>query len=304
MAQSALAKADLCALRQTVARIEEGRAHTASFSDMEKMRETGKIPRFRLGVEDFDRPLEGGVPLFGLSEIRSALTTDAGSASGFALALALVACAARDGETILWIGEASAGREAGHVHAAGLSSFGMLPHNLVYAAPRKLEEALWVAEAALAVNAFAAVILEVRGNPVKFGLTESRRLHLRARNAGLPLFLLRQAGEEEAGSGLLRFRVEAAPARGRALANGVLLSGTIGNPVFHITVEKSRNPGPFGLFMEWNPNERQFYPVSRNHIHADPAEQTAHSRHSLSASSNRPDRADPLGRVVAFDRAS
>lgn len=304
MAKSALAKADLCALRQTIARIEEGRANTASFSDADKTREHTKIPRFKLGVEDFDGWLDGGVPLCGMSEIRAALTTDSGSASGFSLALALLAGAQGNGGPVLWIGEASAGREAGLPHAAGLSSFGMSPQNLVYAAPRKLEEALWVAEAALSVHAFSGVILEVRGNPVKFGLTESRRLHLRARNADLPLFLLRQAGEEEAGSGLLRFKVAAAPARGRALADGSPLSGTIGNPVFHITVEKSRNPGPFGLFMEWNPNERQFYPVSHNHIHADPAERTAHSRHPLSASSNRPDRADPVGRVLAFSRAS
>jgi protein ImuA len=301
MANAALAKADLCALRQVVARIEEGRASPAAF--LETDRSAVNIPRLELGIEEFDCALDGGVPLAGMSEIRAELTVDAGAACGFTLALAVLA-AANDQGPVLWVSEASAVREAGLPHAAGLSGFGLNPHNLVHAAPRKIEEALWIAETALCAGAFAAVILEVRGNPLKFGLTESRRLHLRARNAGVPLFLLRQAGEEEAGSALLRFRLSAAPARGRPLPDGSLLAGTIGNPVFHITVEKSRNPGPFGLFMEWNPNERQFYPAATGRSHVDGTDRPANSRHRLSASSNRPNRADPMGRLLAFDRAS
>lgn len=311
MAKAALAQVDLCALRQEIARIEAGNASPASFSDVQEVRRTAQVARFGLGIEAFDDPLEGGLPLAGMSELRAAMTVDAGPAAGFALALALLASqAGRRGRDVLWITESAGGREAGSPHAAGLVSLGFAPENLVHALPRRLEEALWVAETALGVDAFAAIILEVRGNPQKFGLTESRRLHLRAVNAGVPLFLLRQAGEEEASAALVRCRVEPAPARGRLLPDGSVLAGTIGNPAFRITVEKSRNPGPFELCLEWNPNELQFYTVRTGLASHEPgaapapAYASTDSGDRLSASAGRPGGPQAMGRLVAFRRAS
>lgn len=299
MARDALAKVDLCALRQVVAAIEEGRSHTGTLDEPAALQEETR--RLALGVEAFDARIEGGLPLLGLSELRAARTVDAGAATGFALAAALlVRERVRPERPILWISECEAGREAGLVHAAGLVSFGLEPQALVVAHPRRVEEALWVAEAALQTEAFAAIIMEVRGNPAKFGLTESRRLHLKARQAGLPLLLLRQAGEEEASSAHLRLLVEAAPAANRRMG-GFTATGTIGHPAFRITVEKSRNPAPFVFVMEWNPDERQFSPAGHDAVHAS---RPTHPHRSLPAVAGGPDRADPMGRVVAFGRAS
>lgn len=299
MAKDALAKADLCALRQVVSAIEEGRRHTGTLQEPPPVQEGAG--RLALGIADFDQRIEGGLPLFGLCELRAAQTADAGAATGFALAVSLLARARLGGKRpMLWICEREAGREAGLAHAAGLMSFGLKPHSLIVAHPRRVEEALWVAEAALQTEAFAAIVLEVRGNPAKFGLTESRRLHLKAREARLPLLLLRQAGAEEASSALLRLSVEAAPAAYRRMG-GFAVAGTIGHPAFRVTVEKSRNPAPFAFDMEWNPDERQFYPRGRDAVHG---RQPAHPQHPLSAPADRPDRAGPVGRVVAFSRAS
>lgn len=301
MAKAALAKADLCALRQVIARIEEGCDNPVSFADDHGERRASDIARLGLGVEDFDVPLAGGMPLEGLSEIRAPMTADAGAATGFALGLSALVADRQEYGTILWISEVPAAREAGLPHAAGLLHFGISPNRLLHASPRKLEEALWIAEAALSVNAFTAVILEVRGNPQKFGLTESRRLHLKARNAAVPLFVLRQSGEEEASSALVRICVQASPARGRLLPDGSQLVSTIGHPVFHLTVEKSRASGPFPVFLEWNSHERQFYPARTaafsNH-------EPAHFGDHLSLSASRPDSPAEMGRLLAFDRAS
>lgn len=299
MANAALAKANLHALRQVVAAIEEGRKHTA------KLEETSPADavagRLALGVEAFDARLEGGLPVTGLCELRAALTMDTGAATGFALALSsLVQERLRPERPLLWISEREVGREAGLAHAAGLVSFGLRPESLITAHPRRIEDALWVAEAAFQTEAFSAIVLEVRGNPAKFGLTESRRLHLKAREARLPLLLLRQAGEEEASSAQLRFLVEAAPARLRRIGR-YSAPGTIGHPAFRITVEKSRNPAPFAFTLEWNADDRQFYSAGHDTVHASG---TAHPHRSPAAPADGPDRTDQMGCILAFSRAS
>jgi protein ImuA len=300
VAGDALAKADLHALRQVVAAIEAGRSHTGSLEDPAALDQGGRLV---FGIEAFDERLAGGLPLKGLNEVRAAHTADAGAAAGFALALCALVRGGADQaapKPMLWICEREAGREAGLAHAAGLKSFGLTPEHLIFAVPRRIEEALWVAEAALETEAFVAIVLEVRGNPAKFGLTESRRLHLKARNAGLSLFLLRQAGEEEASSAAVRLLVEAAPAAPRRIG-GFSLAGTIGHPAFRITLEKSRNPAPFVVVMEWNANERQFYPAGPDTVYGG---RPAHPHRPLPTPAGRPDSEDPMGRVLAFGRAS
>ncbi|MBB6485618.1 ImuA family protein [Rhizobium lusitanum] len=319
MAEAAVARETLFALRETIARLE-GRPIPAlaaaaheRLADKPATRGAGLVkplpeqPVLATGVEDLDAAMQGGLPLDALTEIRSLGLRDAGSASGFALALAarlhaqaLSADAAIS--PILWIGDTVATMEAGLPYAIGLRDFGLEPAAFLQASPRKLEEALWLAEAALGSAAFAVVILEVRGNPSRFGLTESRRLALRAKAAGRPLFLLRQGGEEEASSALFRFSVEPAPAPARPLPDGSVLGGSIGHPAFRLTLEKSRNPAPLSITLEWNAHDRRFAPVSDIQCPAFPGEHAAHSGADLPASADRSHRAQALGSVLAFDR--
>ncbi|MFB2567305.1 ImuA family protein [Rhizobium sp. IMFF44] len=324
MAEAAVARETLFALRETIARLE-GRpipalaaaAHEALADKPAKeaagiakslpaspMLEQSLLP---IGVDDLDAALQGGLPLDALTEIRSLGLRDAGAASGFALALA-ARLHARASDTVaakspvLWIGDTVATMEAGLPYAIGISDFGLEPQAFLQASPRKLDDALWVAEAALGSAAFAVVILEVRGNPARFGLTESRRLALRAKAAGRPLFLLRQGGEEEASSALFRFSVEPAPAQARPLPDGSVLGGSIGHPAFRLTLEKSRNPAPLSITLEWNAHDRRFAPVPDVQHPAFPGEHAAHSGADLPASADRPHRAQALGSVLAFDR--
>jgi protein ImuA len=311
MAATAVARETFFALRETIARLE-GKPVTGlagAGPDVQARSRQSWLQPLATGAAEFDEAMQGGVPLDGLTEIRSLGLRDAGAAGGFTLALAARLGAQTSGKAaavppLLWIGDTVAAMEAGVPDAIGLADFGLDPLTFLTAAPRKLEEALWLAEAALQSAAFCAVILEVRGNPARFGLTESRRLALRAKAAERPLFLLRQAGEEEASSALFRLLVEPAPALARPLPDGSMLGGSIGNPAFRLTLEKSRNPAPFSITLEWNAHDRQFSPVSDLQRPAFPGEHAAHSGAGLSALADRPDRPQALGSVLALERSA
>ncbi|MDP9839216.1 protein ImuA [Neorhizobium huautlense] len=316
MAGKAVAQETVFALRETIARMEgrDIRMFDASDDRAEEILGTQeKRRRLSLGIDVLDEALDGGLPLDGLTEIRSSAMKDAGAASAFTLAIAsllqkqgngLSARQAGENELpILWIADRLAVLEAGMPYALGLQDFGMAPETFLHARPRKLEEALWLAEAAVASGAFAMTILEVSGNPKHFGLTESRRLSLRARASGRHLLVLRQAGEEEASSADFRFLVETAPAANRYLADGALLGGSIGHSVFRLTLERSRNPALLSLSLEWNSHDRRLLvsTPAKSDASSRPA---AHSGARLSASVDRQGAPEKMGTRLAFHRAS
>jgi protein ImuA len=178
------------------------------------------------------------------------------------------------------------------------------PAALLHASPRHLKDALMIAEAALAVDSFAAVILEIYGNPQRLGLTESRRLHLRAKAHRRPIFLLREHGAEEASNAVNRFAVRPAAAAPYILPNGAAYAPGLGNPVFHVTIEKSRNPSPPEFLLEWNADDCLFRETDAGRI-AVPAEWGPEDTGAVFPfPGDRPDRAEPLGPLVAFPRAS
>lgn len=267
------------------------------------------------GNRDFDRLMAEIAVAGTMVEIRSARMQDAGAASGFALALSRL-LDGRKGtpRRCLLIADPFASREAGLLHAPGLADFGLEAGEVIHALPRRIEDALWLADAALSSRAFSAVLLEVHGNPQKFGLTESRRLSLKARDTGGTLFLLRQSGEEEASSASLRLLVEPAPAMARVLSDGSLLGGSIGHPVFRILAEKSRSSGVSALFLEWNIHDRRLKPVSPTRVVAPsivpsrpfgrPLGGSAYPGDLLSPPGHRQAGAPPLGALLAFERAS
>lgn len=315
MAQTALARERLFALRETIARLEGRPAPALAAAERQALaegspsrRQEGCGLRLPFGVAPLDEALDGGLQFDAITEFRSMFSRNAGAASGLAMAVAARLQkheeAAGRSLPLLWIGDVVGTLEAGRPYAPGLSDFGLEPERFLHAAPRKLEDALWLAETAVESAAFSAVVLEMRGNPAHFGLTESRRLSLRARAARRPLFLVRQAGEEEASSAAFRLHVEPAPSKLRSLPDGSTLSGSIGNPIFRLTLEKSRNPAPHSFLLEWNPHEREFLPVDEPDLVRPPGEQSAHSGARLSASADGSHRPPAMGSLLAFERAS
>ncbi|MDK1387537.1 hypothetical protein QN224_19160 [Sinorhizobium sp. 8-89] len=317
MAEKAVQRETVLSLRETIAQIENRRlpgiVRAAKAADPAGFRrKRGEAPRNKvlpLGVPELDDVLDGGLPLEGMTEIRNAETRDAGAAAGFVTALAVL-CQRMKKEKghlapILWISQTLASREAGLPYAPGLKSYGLDIERFLFVSVRTVKDALWIAEAALSVPVFAAVILEIRGNPDCLALSESRRLHVRARTGGVPLLVFRQAGEEEASSAFFRLQIKPAFAGERPLPDGSMLCGSIGHPAFHVLVEKSRAYASADIFLEWNAYDRRFYPIEQHQSVAPPADgQPANSVDPFSASVGRSSGADSMGRLLAFARAS
>jgi protein ImuA len=240
------------------------------------------------GIERLDTALGGGLPKAALSEIHGLATRDAGAVAGFALSLASLILKQKQGLPILWVGTAEIFHEAGLPYARGLDTlFGIAPGQLLLSEAPKLVDALWIAEEAARMTAFAAVILEIRGSPQRLDLTATRRLHARARNADRPVLLLRQAGEADPTAAPVRLIVSAAPSASRATIAGPL-AGSIGRPAFKVDIGKSRTALPGQFILEWNPDEHAF------------AQRTENSVAVVPASGRRADPAPASGAVLAF----
>ncbi len=317
MVQTPMTRERLFALRETIAQMENEnvpgllkaarKGAATGFEQKIGVDDAGVSSHvLPLGIAALDDILQGGLPLGGLTEIRAAETRDTGAAMGFVLGLAVLCRGdqAPGSSPILWIGQGMTGAEAGAPYGRGLQAYGLDIGCCIFSSPRTIADALWIAEAALSVPVFTAIILEVRGNPAQFGLNESRRLHMRARTGNVPIFLLRQAGEEEASSALFRFLVAPAPAAGRPLPDESMLAGSIGNPVFRVAVEKSRTFAPLELLMEWSSHARRFRHLIPETTASSAKFQPTYSVAEFPASAGGPDGADEMGRVMAFQKAS
>ncbi len=307
MAKHATAQERLFALRETIAKLE-GKAPMLMGEEQRRDQQEASADRLSyrlpLGIPEIDAAMDGGLPLDGLTEIRTSAMRNAGAGSGFVLALAALIQRQADASAFLWISDRFSNGEAGLPYPVGLSQHGLQVKHFLHALPRRLEDALWLAEAAATSGALAATILEIKGNPSAFGLSESRRLGLRAKAARRPILLLRHAGEEEASSAAFRFHAEPGPASQRALPNGTMLGGSIGFPVFRLTLEKSRNPAPLSMLLEWNFRDRQFSLARQPEPSRLSGNAATHYGTDIPASSDGSDRASAMGRLLAFERAS
>lgn len=243
------------------------------------------------GIASFDTILGGGLQVSALTELRTDETRHAAALFGFALCLA--ATMHRDiKRPLLWLSADAAGRETGLPYLPGICGLsGLQSGDLFTALARTVHDALWIAEEAGASGAFAAVLLELRGNPKALGLEETRRLQRRAALSGRPLFLLRAGGVAEPTAAPVRIAVAPAPSVPRRTREGPL-EGSIGVPAFTITVEKARAPSFAPFVLEWNANDRYF-----TRRQADPGARPATPFH-------RPDCQDALGPGLALDRTA
>ena len=333
------AQGKIHALRQVIARMEgkehrlsEATAEQATVSEGKASSAHGKRRRSRcpLGLPMFDEALGGGLACSGLTEIRSSETRDWGGTTGFvAMLIARLRGGGAEDQTrdpgpLIWIADPAARREGGDVWLPGF--LGLLPGldaasdtslpPLLLVRPRNPVEALWAAETAASGRDIGAVVIELRGNPACMGLTESRRLHFRARESGLPLFLLRQSAQAEATAAPARFHVAPAPAAPRMIGPDQPLHESLGRPALTVTLEKSRRPAPLSLIVEWSSHDSRFLlrdttarddDQSAAGAHANapagPAGQ-AHSGDRTAFAANRPDQPRTGGTLVAFGRAS
>ncbi|MEZ5809664.1 MAG: hypothetical protein R3D65_18550 [Zhengella sp.] len=255
-----------------------------------------RAERVSTGDGSADRLLGGGLPLAALSEVIAPETRDAGAAAALALGLALRAHRARKTGApqapLLWATTRQAMAEAGMPWAPGLAGLlGLEPHRLLVAEVPRLADLLWIAGEAAPLAGLSAVIVEMRGNPAACDLTATRRLHMRARQAGRPVILLRQAARAEASAALLRLLVRAAPSA-PASAFGVMIEGTIGNPAFCLTVDKGANE-TCDLTLEWNRDDQRFVLHPGAPLRRKPVQRPPYPGAVVSLPAHRPDSGRP-----------
>lgn len=305
MVERAVARETICALRREIAKIEGVLADRLDSPSAPPGSEGGilvrrsgvaaeRSPRLRTGVETFDAALGGGLPRTGLVEIHGGETRDTGAVAGFALALASLLLKEGTGGPLFWIGTADIVGETGFPYLPGLHArFGIGPEAALFSSPRRLQDALWIAEEAARLKSLSATFLEIRGNPHRFGLTATRRLHRRALEAGHPLFLLREAASAEPTAAPLRLVVAPARTRPRSTLAGPLVH-SIGPPAFAVGIDKSRNALSGQFILEWDAAERSFRERRRgNHGTEDIGV-------VVSASCDRPDPASAARAILAF----
>jgi len=192
-----------------------------------------------LGLEALDTHLpEGGLAFAAVHEIAPADEADLPAAFGF-----LAALLARMPGTapLLLVLSARKLARCGRPHGHGLTSLGLDPARLILVETANETEALWATEEAVRAEGPAAVAAALSG---KLGLKASQRLLHAARDARVPLFLLRAAGESVP-TAATRWRIGAAPApRDRF--------GTFTGWRWRVTLERCRNGRPGEWVVEFD----------------------------------------------------
>lgn len=166
-------------LREAIARIEGDGSVARGFG-------AAAVPHRRPLGRDLalDRVLCGGLARGALHEVVASRATDAGAASGFALALA-ARFAAGTRMPVVWILEDAARAETGAPYAPGLLAHGIDPDQLVVVHTQNGADSLWAMEEALRCRAVAVVILDLWRTKT-YDLVASRRLVLAAGRGGTP----------------------------------------------------------------------------------------------------------------------
>lgn len=130
------------------------------------------------------------------------------------------------------------GRPYGH----GLNGLGLDPAGVILVEAGSEDLALWAMEEALRSGAPAAVAGALgRGLDFK----TSQRLQLAAKDAGLPLLLLKPAGTAETSAATTRWRITAAAAERDRFG---LMTGSR----WRVRLERCRNGRPGEWLVEWN----------------------------------------------------
>jgi protein ImuA len=188
----------------------------------------GRLP-FDLPALDEHLP-QGGLAFGAVHEVSPADEADLPAAFGFLLAL----LARLPGRTpLLFVIASRKLARCGAPHGHGLDGLGLDPSRLTLVETADETEALWATEEAVRARGPAAVASVLGG---RLDLKASQRLLHAARDAHLPLLLLRPSGESVP-TAATRWRIGAAP-------GGRDRFGMLSAWRWHVTLERCRNGRP------------------------------------------------------------
>jgi len=146
------------------------------------------------------------------------------------------------GGPVLFISAPRGLGDYGRPHGHGLNGLGLDPARLILVETGSEDLALWAMEEALRSGAPAAVTGAIgRGLDLK----ASQRLQLAARDAGLPLLLLKPAGTAGSNAAATRWRIAAAAAARDRF-------GLMARWRWRVRLERCRNGRPGEWLVEWD----------------------------------------------------
>ena len=195
-----------------------------------------------------DAWLAEGLQRAQLHEVYAAEPEDGPAALGFAVAVAVAAGAL----PVLWVRTEADERQAGRLHASGLTELGLPPGALLLALVADEAALLRTAADAARCAGLGALILESRGRAPGFDLTATRRLMLSAEASGVTVLSVRIGAEPAPSAAATRWGVAAAPST-------PLEADAPGGPAFDIELLRRRG-GPAGARwrVEWNRDATSF----------------------------------------------
>lgn len=238
----------LAALKETLARLERGAMPSV-------------LPHFSLGLPAVDEALGGGLGQASLHEVYAESPVHGPAATGFSLALAMRASAARSATApVVWVRQRLIDSEFGLPHGHGMAALGLDPARVLLVRVRDGADALKAAHDAVQCPAAGVVLAEIWGEPKALDLTATRRLSMAAAASGVTLFTSRIAAEPEPSAAASRWHVRAAPSR-------ALEANAPGAAAFSVTLLRHRgSPCPLSWHMEWDHEYCRFQdgsPLSR-----------------------------------------
>lgn len=202
-----------------------------------------------LGDDAIDTALRGSLDRGQLHEIYAHGGSHNGAATGFAVALALLAAR---GKPIVWVRQDVVALEAGQINARGLIELGLDPSLVVVVCARNCEGVLRAAEQSARCSGVGAVLIEPWGAPKILDLTASRRLALACGKSGVSAVMLRVAASPSPSAAATRWRVKTAASR-------PLEANAPGFSTFEIELIRRRG-GADGLMwcVEWDREQQRF----------------------------------------------
>lgn len=256
-----MAKAELEALREKIARLERGSSPIAA-------------DRFSTGSDVIDDALGGGLLRGAMHEVFAESIAHQAAATAFAIGLAV---RASGNKPVVWVRQDFVGLEMGEIYAPGLAELGLSPERLILVKARDGPSTLKAGEEAAHCPPLGAVLVEPWGNPKTLDLVATRRLALAAARSNLPLIMVRAGGTPTASAAATRWSIRAALSR-------AFEADAPGHPSFTAELLRDRaGAAGRGWTVEWNRDHRSFIDISGNNA--------ALPGHLVSAAAGGPDHA-------------
>jgi len=263
-------QSSLTILRETIATLEN-RPQTISETDnLSVIRETDST------LSSIDR-LENGT----LTEVVPSGYRDRIAALGKVMA-SLASLTETTDEPIIWCQLRDQDRL--HLHAPGLTAFGIDPKRITKVTLFTERDLLWVMEEAITSGSVAAVA-GVLWSERFYDFTASKRLRMRARETDTAVVMVRSHRANGTTAADHRLSVTTEPSVGGAHRSGAF--GLLGNPAWHIDLTKCRHSSLGSHHVSWNPEALRLHMATAladrtAQAHAPPISEPVAKLHAVS----------------------